>query len=91
MKSSYVYIHSLNIAQSNKTLIQHIGEPIKPGFFVGGRIGDSSSSIQIPISGSKASANILGIAKKSSGEWKFWVLNVTLENGKIISLLPAEK
>jgi hypothetical protein len=67
-------------AQSNPTVKQRLGEPIKRGLFTSGSIEVSGPSghadIAIPISGPKGRATLYAVARKSADLWKLDTLQV---------------
>lgn len=74
IKSSDAYKLSLNDAITDQRVIELMGEPIKPGFFVTGSVHLSGSSgdanLSIPISGPKCSGKIITKMIKQ-GDWKY--------------------
>jgi Cytochrome oxidase complex assembly protein 1 len=83
MKSSDVYQQALRAASSHQEVIEALGEPVAPGWYVSGSINVSGSSgtadISIPIAGPKGNGTIFAVAKKSAGRWSYDVLEVELE------------
>lgn len=83
MKTSDVYQHALQAATSHQAVIEALGEPIEPGWFVSGSINVAGSSgtadISIPIAGPKGHATIFAVARKSAGRWAYDVLEVEVE------------
>jgi hypothetical protein len=67
-------------AQSNPTVRQQLGEPLKRGFFTSGNIEISGQSghadLEIPIRGPKGRATVYAVAQKNAGLWKFDTLQV---------------
>lgn len=80
MKSSDVYTEALARARASEEVIEALGEPIEPGFFVSGSIevtGPSGNAdLSIPIRGPQGSATIYVVATKTAGEWEFSTLEV---------------
>jgi len=100
VKSSEVYQYALEKARSNQTVVAHMGEPIKDGWFVQGSVetnnGNSHAKFQIPISGPKESGTIYVEAFKSrndsgGGEWHYTTLEVQLyDMSNRVSLLDKD-
>jgi len=76
--SSWAYKNALDISSSAKPVGSILGEPVKPGFWVGGTIrwsGPSGSAhISIPVAGPKGEGVIVGYAEKKDGHWAFETL-----------------
>jgi hypothetical protein len=86
LKNSDVAKQALARARSNPGVVEHLGTPIKAGWFVSGSINlhDSSgdADLTMPISGPKGKGTIHLTAHKSAGTWTFSVLQVELEGSK---------
>ncbi len=81
-------------AQTNSTVRQRLGGPIKRGFFTSGNIEISGPSGQadlaIPISGPAGKATLYAVAKKSADVWRFDTIEVAFDGeAKRVSLLDA--
>ena len=80
LKSSDAYGLAVARAQSDPRVVEAIGQPIQPGFFISGSInvsGDSGDAdITIPISGPKGKGKIYATATKIAGQWHFATLQV---------------
>jgi hypothetical protein len=67
-------------AQTNATVRQRLGEPIKRGFFTSGHLETSGPSgradLAIPIRGPKGSATVCVVAQRTAGVWKYETLQV---------------
>ena len=83
MKSSDVYKQALEKANSNRTAVSELGEPIEGGWFVSGSINVTRASgdadLAIPISGPKKSGTVYAVARKIAGEWRFSRLEVQVD------------
>ena len=73
MLKGEAYQLSLSIIQSNPEVIQLIGEPIEPGFFVMGSVStsgpDGKASLQYSLTGPLGHADAFVNAYKSMGKW----------------------
>lgn len=81
-------------SQSNPAVVQYLGQPIRPGFFVSGSENTTGPSghaeLSIPVSGPKGKGTIYLIADKNLGLWSFSELEFALEDGSArINLLPS--
>jgi hypothetical protein len=82
-------------AETNPTVKQRLGEPVKRGFFISGTIQISGPSghadIEIPVSGPKGKATVYAVAQKSAGLWKFEILQIAFEEASPrVNLLNQE-
>jgi len=91
IKSTEAYKITLNRAQSNSALIEKIGQPIDPGFFVIGSVRwtvDSGwTSLSFSVEGPHGTASIHSVAKKLNGTWFFDVLEANIVNHGKLNLL----
>lgn len=82
--SSWAYKNALVRTTASKSIRNFIGEPIKAGFWVSGRIGwtgaNGTAFISIPIHGPQGEGVVTGYADKSDNTWKFEKL--LFEDGK---------
>lgn len=95
IKSTDVYSEALASARSEPEVINAIGEPIKAGLFVSGRIAVSGASgnadLTIPISGPKGKARVHVVASKSAGKWEYSILEVAVDQtDQRINLMPPK-
>jgi hypothetical protein len=92
MKSSDVYKAALATAKADPRVINALGSPIEPGFFVSGNTNVSGSSgdadLTVPISGPNGKGTIYLVASKFAGKWTFSRLVVEVEiTGEKIDLI----
>ncbi|UXN04586.1 MULTISPECIES: cytochrome c oxidase assembly factor Coa1 family protein [unclassified Bartonella] len=75
VKKSEPYMLGLQTAQKNSEIIALIGEPIEPGFFVGGNMPTPNEQgmidMSIPLSGPKGSGVVLIVGAKQGTEWNY--------------------
>ena len=95
IKESEAYTEAIAIAQQDPRVIEVLGEPIEPGFFLSGSVNFSGSTgeadIQIPLSGPKGSATLYVVAHRSAGEWEFERLEVDgMEFPRRVDLLDSD-
>ncbi len=83
MKSTAVYQQALTAAVSNSEVVDILGEPIKTGLFPSGSINvnDDAGDAQfaIPLSGPNGEGTIYLEATRTTGDWKFHVLEVEID------------
>ena len=83
IQSSDVYKLALLKAQSDVRVTESIGEPVRAGWLISGKIsvsGDSGNAdFSIPISGEKGSGKIYVRARKFAGNWRFENLQVGVQ------------
>lgn len=92
-KSSPVYTRAMQAAQSDTRVVQALGEPIQPGWYVTGTIEEQGISgdatMTIPISGPRKGGTLYASARKQNGVWQFYTLAVQVDgDDKIIPLNP---
>ena len=93
LKSSPVYTRAVAAAQSDQRIIQAMGEPIQPGWYLTGSVEEQGISgeatLTIPISGSRKNGTLFASARKQNGVWVFYTLAVQVDgDDKIIPLNP---
>jgi hypothetical protein len=83
LKSSEPYQMALERAQSDPAVVEALGEPIQPGWWVVGSIEtqgiSGTADIQFPISGPKNSGTVFLTARRENGVWNFYSLAVGIE------------
>jgi len=95
MQGSEPYRVALREARLEPKLVKRLGKPIEPGFMPMGSINTSgdggAASLQIPLSGPRASATLLVQARREAGQWRYHTLQAVLaDDGERIDLLPLE-
>jgi hypothetical protein len=82
---SDVYQYALEQARSSPSVVEALGSPIEPGWYLSGTINVTGASgdadIAIPISGPKGAGTLYASAKKRAGVWNYDVLEVALDAG----------
>ncbi len=83
MKSSDVYKDAVAQASPHALVVEALGEPVEPGWYLSGTINVNGSSgdadIAIPISGPRGSGQIYAVATKSAGRWEYEILEVEID------------
>lgn len=93
--NSDVYKQAVAKAVENSQVLDAIGEPIHPGWFVSGQLnvsgGTGSADLLIPISGPHGSGSIRAVASKNRGAWRFTDLQVNIKSrSETIDLLSVQ-
>jgi hypothetical protein len=85
---------ALRESQASTVLIEEIGEPMKMGWFVEGRVnGDAANKsghadIVVPIKGPKGTASVHTIGVREGGVWTMQEMTATVEGtGNTVDLL----
>ena len=92
MTSSDAYRLAVERAVDHPAAIEALGEPVEPGWFVGGSVevtgptGDAELSI--PMKGPRGEGTLFVVAHKSAGEWSFERLELETDGGRIDLLEP---
>lgn len=93
IKSSGIYQDALAAARSSPAALDALGEPIEPDWWVIGSIHTSGPSgeadLAIPVSGPSGAGKLYVIGEKRAGKWEMELLELELEGGERIDLLPA--
>jgi hypothetical protein len=83
LRSSDVYQYALERASSNAAVIEALGEPVAPGWYLMGSIevqgASGQADISIPIAGPRGNGTIFASARKTAGRWDYQVLEVEIE------------
>lgn len=83
MRSSDVYTIAMQRARDNPQVIEALGAPIEPGWYLTGEMNTSGASgnanLQIPISGPNGEGDLYVEAKKSAGRWDYRTLIVDID------------
>lgn len=95
IKSSDAYQQPLQQAQRDPAVIAALGGPVEPGWMVMGNISvngpSGEASLQIPLSGPRASGDLFVEGSKSAGVWTFQTLSVQPDaGGQRIDLLSGQ-
>ena len=91
--SSPVYIQAVNATKNDSRVVQALGEPIQPGWFITGSIEEQGISgdanLVIPISGSRKNGTLYASAREGNGVWQFYTLAVRVDgDNELITLNP---
>lgn len=82
-KSSPVYVEAMKAAQADPRVVEALGTPIQPGWFVSGSIEEQGISgdanLTIPISGPHGSGTLYASAREGNGVWQFYTLAVKVD------------
>jgi len=90
MKRSEPYQDSLQLVSQSPQVIEGIGEPIEPGFFVTGSIqlsnNDGEAQLNYSISGPEGKALILVEGTKTGGQWSYEKITCVLPSGRMLQI-----
>ena len=82
IKSSWPYTEAVRMARENPSVVEALGEPIRPGWLVGGSMhmnrDSAEADLAIPIRGSENSGTIHVHARKRGDRWAFEVAVVEI-------------
>ena len=82
-KRSQVYAEAMSRATSDPEVRRELGEPVRAGWWVSGRLSVSGPSgeakFATPLRGPGGQGMLLAHARKASGRWVFEVLEVAVE------------
>jgi hypothetical protein len=83
LRSSDAYTEAVAIATTDPAVVEALGAPIEPGWFVSGEINVNGNSgtanLTIPLNGSKNDGSLQAAATKQNGVWVFSILQVTVD------------
>jgi hypothetical protein len=83
IKSSDVYQAAIQAARAHPEVRRELGDPIETGFWASGSVQVAGPSghadISVPLTGSKQSGTLYGVADKSAGRWTFSLLEVEVD------------
>lgn len=83
MGSSDVAMEAKRRAQQDARVVEALGQPIEPGWFIQGNQQingpNGAASLQIPLEGPKADADLYIEAVKRVGRWRYRTLTVVVE------------
>jgi hypothetical protein len=91
MRSTEFYEHSVDIAVHDRAVIQALGEPVRPGWWVMGSISSGGMSeegdLRIPLKGSTGKGTLFAAGRVDAGRWTYFNLVVYVsETGETIDL-----
>ena len=92
MRASDFYQHSVDIAVNNRAVIQALGEPVRPGWWVMGEISSSgmseSGDLRIPLKGSRGKGTLYAAGRVDAGRYTYFNLAVYVSGtGEVIDLV----
>ena len=83
LKSHEVVQQALRRASSNATVVEMLGTPLEPGWFVSGSITTQAlfgdADVVVPISGPKRGGTLYATARRTNGRWEYLLLNVAVD------------
>lgn len=100
MRNNDAYRIALAQARADRTLVDVLGRPIEPGWWMTGSIGtdgdgSGEAQLQIPVHGPQGEATVYVQAIRRQGVWRFSELAATVEGSTrpidLLSGLPPER
>ena len=93
VKRSDAYADAIARAQTSSAVVEALGAPVGPGWWVSGSIEASGPSgtadFAAPLHGSKGRGTLYVVAEKQAGEWRYEVLELEVDGAdERIDLLP---
>jgi hypothetical protein len=93
VKATDAYREAVDRAKASPQVHAALGEPVKVGWFVSGKVNVSGPSgdadLSIPLSGPQGKGTLYATARKQAGRWRYEVLEVEVEGRKDrIDLMP---
>jgi hypothetical protein len=83
MKQSDPYQAAIQRAAASPTVVQQLGNPVSPRWWVSGNIQLNGSSgtadLTIPLSGPRGKATVYVIGQKSAGRWTYSLMEVEVD------------
>ncbi len=91
-----VFKDSLDKARANPQVQAELGEPIREGWWVQGRVNtvgpSGNADISIPLKGSRKNGTLFAVASKTAGKWTYERLEVAVDGReKRIDLLDLAR
>lgn len=95
MRSADPYKDGLQRAQHDPRVIEALGSPVEPGWFMSGSIKtenrEGSANVSIPLHGPRGKASLYVVGTKHHGRWSYTEMTVTPEKGPEIDLMDQEQ
>ena len=93
IKSSDVYTHALEEVRKNPQVVERLGTPIEPGWWITGNIqtdanNTGTADFTAPIKGPKGSATMDVEAVLETDGWRYRELKVHFKDGSSVDLTP---
>ncbi len=95
-KESTPYKEAITLLKENQEAKEALGSPIEVSGMTKGGINitnnEGNANFDIPVEGSKNSGILHVVAQKTSGEWRYQILEVSIQDPEqIIKLLPENE
>lgn len=93
MRSTTPFQDGLARAQADPRVVEALGAPIEPGWFMSGKIQTSGQSgscdIDIPLKGSKQDGSVHVVGTREGGRWSYERMIMTPGRGDPIDLIAG--
>lgn len=91
MRSATPFQDGLARAKADPRVVEALGAPIEPGWFMSGKISTSGQSgqcdIDVPLKGSKQDGSVHIVGYREGGRWTYTRMIMTPDRGDPIDLL----
>lgn len=92
IRATDVYDNAILRAQNDPRVIEHLGAPVKAGWWVTGNVSinndQGTADFVLPLNGSKKRGKLEVEASRDGGPWNYSVLRVRVDDGPVIDLAP---
>jgi hypothetical protein len=93
LRGSQAYAEAVERARAHPRVVEALGEPVEPGWWVRGDADKGGASgrtrLVVPLAGPGGRARLDAEARRQGDLWRFDRLEVTLPRGEVIDLLAA--
>lgn len=93
LRGSQAYAEAVERARAHPRLVETLGEPVEPGWWVRGDADAGGTSgrtrLVVPLAGPGGRARLDAEARRQGDVWRFDRLEVTLADGEVVDLLAA--
>lgn len=88
IRSTEPWAHAVARAKASPGVVEALGTPVEPGFFVSGKVDvtgpSGTASLAIPVSGPKGKGTIYVEATKAAGAWTYGTLLVRVKGSDAV-------
>lgn len=92
IRESDLYADALRRAQSHPAVVEHLGAPVEPGWWVAGNVSldgpRGSADFTVPLTGSRKRGSLHVTASRDGDAWNYSVMRVRVDDGPVIELIP---
>ena len=92
IRATDLYSDSVRRAQNDPRVIEALGPPVEPGWWVAGTVNVDNDSgeadFSVPLLGTRARGTLDVEGSRDRGEWRYSVMQVRVDDGPVIDLIP---